>query len=472
MSAGSPGPPRVTTLGIATDTWEPPRAVVPGSVDHMTALMHRVAATHEFRGLRATEHYFTVPLDHARPGGESITVFAREISSLEHEAPAALPWLLYLQGGPGGQGPRVSSLSGWMAEAAKTFRILLLDQRGTGQSTPANRQSLPLRGDAAAQASYLSHFRADSIVADAEAIRIELGISSWSTYGQSYGGFCTLTYLSLAPAALDRCLVTGGLGPLQGRPEDVYRATYARMAARNAEYFARYPEDRIVLNRIMRHVEQEHEHLPDGRRITGGLVQMLGQFLGGNTRMDQLHFVFEGAFIPTPAGPRLSDALADVLFNQASRAANPLYALMHESIYAQGEATAWAAERVAAEFPAFDPGSAEPLLTGEMVYSWYFREDPALRPLEDVARILAEHEKWPKLYDLEQLASNAVPVAAAVYTDDVYVDRDISRATAEKVRGLQVWETADFHHDGIADDGAAIFARLLGMTTPAEAGNA
>jgi proline iminopeptidase len=50
-----------------------------------------------------------------------------------------------------------------------------------------------------------------------------------------------------------------------------------------------------------------------------------------------------------------------------------------------------------------------------------------------------------------------------VYTDDIYVDRDLSLRTAAAVRGLQVWETADFHHDGIADDGERIFARLLGM---------
>jgi hypothetical protein len=35
------------------------------------------------------------------------------------------------------------------------------------------------------------------------------------------------------------------------------------------------------------------------------------------------------------------------------------------------------------------------------------------------------------------------------------------------VRGLQVWETAEFHHDGISDDGEAIFSRLLGMVRSA-----
>ena len=60
-----------------------------------------------------------------------------------------------------------------------------------------------------------------------------------------------------------------------------------------------------------------------------------------------------------------------------------------------------------------------------------------------------------------------MPVAAAVYTDDIYVDRELSLETAAAVRGLQVWETGDFHHDGIADDGEAIFGRLLGISRSA-----
>lgn len=439
----------------------------------MSAAGHRVAAVHEFRGMSATEHYFTVPLDHAAPGKETITVFGREIVSLEHEDREQLPWLLYLQGGPGGQGPRVSSLSGWMAEAAKTFRIFLLDQRGTGLSTPATRQTLPLRGDAAAQASYLTHFRADSIVRDAELIRETLVGGRWSTFGQSYGGFCTLTYLSLAPGGLERCLVTGGLGPLDGDADRVYRATYERMAARNAEYFARYPEDRATLNRIIMHLrdtpEETPERLPDGRVATPGLVQMLGQYLGGNARLDQLHHAFEQAFVPTPAGPALSDAFLALLQGQVSRLGNPLYAAMHESIYAQGSATAWSAWRMLEEFPAFHPDSPDPLLTGEMVYPWYFEDDPALRPLEQVAELLAFKDDWPDLYDPERLGENTVPVAAAVYTHDVYVDAALSLETAARVRGLRVWETDQFHHDGISDDGAGIFARLLGMTEPAGA---
>ncbi|GGI83044.1 alpha/beta hydrolase [Pseudarthrobacter scleromae] len=417
--------------------------------------------------MRTAEHFFRVPLDHfgGFPDGETITVFAREYVSAAHseEQASELPWLLFLQGGPGGRGNRFGSLGGWSKAAARDFRILMLDQRGTGLSSPIDRSTLPLRGPAAAQAAYLEHFRADSIVADAELVREALGADPWTVYGQSYGGFCALTYLSFAPQGLREVLVTGGLAPLAGPADDVYRATFQRVAARNAEYFAWYPEDRAAVERIASHLRHTPEYLPDGGPLTVERFQMVGAFLGGNTRVDSLHHLLEDAFTETAAGPRLSDAFLDQVQGIVSRRSNPLYALMHESIYGQGQATGWAAWRVLDEYPEFKPDAEPLLLTGEMVYPWYFEQDPALQPLREVAELLAAKEDWKQLYDRGQLAANTVPVAAAVYSDDIYVDRKLSLETASAVRGLQVWESGDFHHDGIADDGEVIFARLLGM---------
>ena len=424
---------------------------------------HTASEPLNIRGMRVVEHRFTVPLDHSVPDGEQITVFAREYSDPEVAAAGDLPWLLYLQGGPGGKGNRLLQFGGWTKAASRHFRILMLDQRGTGLSTPANRQTLAARGDAAAQAEYLTHFRADSIIADAELIRAALGSGPWSIYGQSYGGFCALTYLSFAPDGLKEVLITGGLAPLWGPADRVYKATFARVAARNAEYFAKYPGDRELTARIARHLESVPEYLPDGTRLTPRRFQMAGSYLGGNTRMDGLHHLLEEAFLQTAEGPRLSDTFLAALWQLAERSTNPLYALMHESIYGQGRATNWAAWRVLESRPDFRPDAAEPLYTGEMVYPWYFEEDPALRPLQQTAELLAAKSDWPDLYDRAQLAANTVPAAAAVYTNDIYVDRDLSLETAAAVRGLQVWETDEFHHDGIADDGEGIFNRLLGM---------
>ena len=418
--------------------------------------------------MRTVEHYFAVPLDHWAPrdgSAETITVFAREYVSANHSEEAAerLPWLLFLQGGPGGRGNRWGSLGGWSKAAAQDFRILMLDQRGTGLSTPVDRNTLPRRGSAADQAAYLEHFRADSIVADAELIRAALGSPAWTIYGQSYGGFCALTYLSFAPEGVREALITGGLAPLTGTPDRVYRATFQRVAARNAEYFGWYPEDRKAVERIAAHLRSAPEVLPDGSPLTVERFQMLGAFLGGNTRVDSLHNLLEDAFVETATGPRLSDPFLEQLQGVVSRRSNPLYALMHESIYGQGAATGWSAWRVLQEYPEFRPDADPLLLTGEMVYPWYFEQDPALQPLREAAGLLAAKDDWKPLYDPQRLAANGVPVAAAVYTDDIYVDRDLSLETASAVRGLQVWETADFHHDGIADDGERIFARLLGM---------
>lgn len=450
------------------------QAASPTATQAESPVRHTVKARHEFRGMRTAEHYFTVPLDHFAQGGsgavpETIAVFAREYVSAAHTEAAAqeLPWLLFLQGGPGGRGNRLTSLGGWSKAAAKYFRILMLDQRGTGLSSPIDRNTLPLRGTAEAQAAYLAHFRADSIVADAEVIRASLGSGPWSIYGQSYGGFCALTYLSFAPAGLKEALITGGLGTLAGTADDVYRATFGRVAERNTEYFGWYPEDRPTVERIARHLRRTAEFLPDGGRLTVERFQMVGSFLGGNTRVDGLHYLLEDAFTRTPDGDRLSDGFLEQVQGIVSRLANPLYALLHESIYGQGQATGWAAWRVLQEYPQFQPDATPLLLTGEMVYPWYFEQDPALRPLREVAHLLAAKTDWTPLYDAAQLAVNTVPVAAAVYRDDIYVDRGLSLETAAAVRGLQVWETADFHHDGIADDGEAIFGRLLGLVRSA-----
>ena len=58
----------------------------------------------------------------------------------------------------------------------------------------------------------------------------------------------------------------------------------------------------------------------------------------------------------------------------------------------------------------------------------------------EAAKLLAEHE-WPRLYDADRLARNEVPVAATIYTNDVYVEREFAVETAALVRGLRTWET-------------------------------
>ncbi|MDR2254684.1 MAG: alpha/beta hydrolase [Arthrobacter sp.] len=423
-----------------------------------------------WRGAVASSLRFSVPLRHGDASPESLELFARAVRA-DEEGSAQRPWLLFLQGGPGFPALRpTGGASGWLAELLPRFQVLLLDQRGTGGSSPIDAAALLGRGGPEAQAEYLSCFRAPDIVADAEAVRQGLGIASWSTLGQSYGGFITLSYLSLAPASLDRCLITGGLGEIRGDAAPVYRATYARMREREEEFFSWHPEDRERLQRVYDVVRAARaagspERLADGSEVTETTVQRLGMFLGGNGRVQGLHFALEQAVVEAPECARLSAAFLGVLQAQLDHAGHPLYWLLQESIYSSGAPTAWAASRVrAAEYPDFLPSAPCPRLLGEMALPSDYEESVPLRQLAPLAWLLAEHEGWPALYDPQALARNAVPVAAAVYTHDVYVDRELSLATAGAVRGLRVWESETLHHDGIADDPSAVIGALLELT--------
>src|ERR1700733_10404934 len=97
---------------------------------------------------------FTVPLDHGRPDDQQIQVYTREICATGR-AGRDLPCLLFLGGGPGSAAPRPSGGEGWLNRALQDYRVLLLDQRGTGRSTPVDRRLLAQIGDPGAQARYL-----------------------------------------------------------------------------------------------------------------------------------------------------------------------------------------------------------------------------------------------------------------------------------------------------------------------------
>jgi len=98
-----------------------------------------------------------------------------------------------------------------------------------------------------------------------------------------------------------------------------------------------------------------------------------------------------------------------------------------------------------------------------MIYPWMFDLDPTLRPLQEAAQILADYEDWPPLYDVERLPSVSVPVAAAVYYDDMYVERAFSEETSATIPGCRIWLTNQYQHDALRADGETLFHRLHDM---------
>jgi pimeloyl-ACP methyl ester carboxylesterase len=396
-------------------------------------------------GAILTEREHTVPLDHADPAGPQITVFTREVAAPDG---ADRPYLLFLQGGPGFEAARPTSPpTGWMKRAIQDYRVLLLDQRGTGRSTPVGSE-IP-GGSPQAQASYLTHFRADSIVRDAELVRAELGGDRWSVLGQSFGGFSSMTYLSIAPEGLREAFITGGLSPI-GRPvDDIYGATYRRLLERNQRYFERYPDDRARVDEILRRLDDDDIRLPSGDRLTARRFRQLGLSLGDSAGFETLHHIIE---LPFGSLAFLHDAEAGVRFSR-----NPIYATLHESSYADGVPTRWSAQRL---LPAeiVERG----YLTAEHVFPWMWEDYAGLRPQRAAAEILAEHA-WPALYDADRLRRNEVPVAATIYVNDLYVERDFAEATAATIRGLRTWQTDEFEHNGLRADGERVLGRLIDL---------
>ena len=182
--------------------------------------------TYRQPGLVVTEHTLPVPLDHAVPEGEQIDVFARAVVAVDR-ATDDLPWLVFFQGGPGFEGPRPESVDAiaWLPRALADFRVLLLDQRGMGRSTPIGPRDA-LTTSPQQLAERLALHRADAIVEDAECFRRALDVDRWSILGQSFGGFCSLVYLSRHPGSLREALITGGLPPLDAGIDEL-RAVWA-----------------------------------------------------------------------------------------------------------------------------------------------------------------------------------------------------------------------------------------------------
>ena len=407
-----------------------------------------MSTTRRIPELTLVEHEVTVPLDHAGARNEMLTVFAREVIGAQRGA-ENLPYLVYLQGGPGFEAPRQTAAPAagtWLERALRDYRVLLLDQRGTGRSSPIG--TLPGLSPEE-QAAYLTHFRADSIVRDAERLREQLGVEQWSVLGQSFGGFCVIAYLSAVPESLREALICGGLPPLGLPIDEVYARTYPTVRARCVAYYERYPDDRDHVREILRRCVLGEIVLPTGEQLTPRRFRQLGLLLGMSDGAERLHHILE---LPIESQAFLHDVDRASDFSR-----NPLFAAVHESCYADGTTTRWAAERLLPD----DLADGEDF-TGEHIFSWMFEDYAALRPLREAADLIAKHE-WPRLYDEERLAANKVPTAAAIYANDMYVPRELSEETARRIGSLRPWLTNEYEHDGLRADGARVLDRLLSL---------
>lgn len=404
--------------------------------------------------------------------GEKIELFYRMVCSPENVG-RDLPLLVYLQGGPGGQGPRPLSPTsdGWLEEAVKHFRVVLPDQRGTGRSHHLSAKSLALVGDARAQADHLKRYLASSIVRDFEYLRLtELGGKPWVTLGQSYGGFLTLCYLSLYPEGVRASFTCGGIPHVPASAAEVYAHTFPRMVAKTRAYYSRYPGDQERVAAIADYLASHDVCLPDGSPLSVRRFQMIGQGLGMKPAPERLHNLFDTAFENADGSvaawhasnePQLIDGFLMGALQSLTTAGNPLYWTLQEFIYANGHMDApirWAAAKEYASRPEFSADARPLMLTGEACFPWTFEDDPLLAPMKPAVDLLMEDVDFDLIYDAERLARNTVPLQAAVYFDDLYVDSGMQLDTLSRVGVSRAWVTNEFEHDGL--HGSRVFRHL------------
>ncbi|KAJ5495851.1 Proline iminopeptidase [Penicillium diatomitis] len=403
--------------------------------------------------LRVTELFFDVPVDYQKPNDGRLRLFARSVTRWNNPIDSStkedtkLPWLVYLQGGPGfGCGPPQNY--GFVEPAlSKGYQILFLDQRGTGLSSTVTAGTLARQGDAIKQAEYLKKFRADSIVRDCEAIREILTQEYpadqrvWSIIGQSFGGFCAASYLS-------------------------FSRTFQKVIERNEAYYAKFPEDVARVRLIMQHLEANRTPLPSGW-LTPARFQQLGIMMGFHGGLDSLHDLVLRAWHDLEIFGEFTDPTLALIDGHGGMDKNIIYAVLHEAIYCQNESSSWTADRLRNEIPRFQINAGDSVspiyFTGEMIFKDMFDSYTELSRIKDAAEILARTKEWNTLYNVDQLRNNKVPVYSATYIDDMYVHFDLASETAAKIGGLKHFITNTMYHDALRSKSGEVMRQLFSL---------
>jgi pimeloyl-ACP methyl ester carboxylesterase len=160
----------------------------------------------------------TVPLDHTgrRPGTLELQVAAADNAG----APRGV--LLVIAGGPGQPGiPYVGRFAKALAGALSGYRLVMYDQRGTGDGAlrcPALQAAMggsdlypppasAVRACARTLGAQRSLFGTDDVLADMELLRRALGVDTWTLDGVSYGTFVGERYAVAHPGRVSRLVL-------------------------------------------------------------------------------------------------------------------------------------------------------------------------------------------------------------------------------------------------------------------------
>ncbi|HKQ75284.1 MAG TPA: alpha/beta fold hydrolase [Blastocatellia bacterium] len=289
------------------------------------------------------------------------------------------PPIIYLAGGPGipgiamGQIPVYFALFERLREVAD---VILLDQRGTGMSSPSLNCPAPASsappdiladetravqhfagslqacaGQLRAQGIELAAYTPNAVADDVEDLRRALGVEKVSLLGMSYGTHLALAFIRRHEARVHRVVMAGTLGPdhalhLPGAT-DLLLLKVSRLAAQDAGINKLIPDFAALVRQTLAQLEQNPGALSVTDKRTNQPVNVTVGKVALQFTLDGLS---DGRTLPTlPA-----------LFHSVSRGDYSPLALRVEGLYnslngagssamsiAMGCASGWSAERMA-----------------------------------------------------------------------------------------------------------------------------
>ena len=186
-----------------------------------------------------------VPEDRGKPQGRRIKIFVAVLPA-NTLSPKTDPFVI-LAGGPGQSASHLGPFATRLTELRRTRDIVLIDQRGTGRSSPLVCDAFKnldevLDADpvprAAACARQLreqgidpAQYTTTSFIADLDAMRHALGYARMNLWGGSYGSRVAQEYLRRFPERVRTVVLDGVAPPAMTISLDVWRTRAAALTA-------------------------------------------------------------------------------------------------------------------------------------------------------------------------------------------------------------------------------------------------
>lgn len=187
-----------------------------------------------------------VPEDRSKPGGRKVSLFVAVLPA-NTVTPKDDP-LVILAGGPGQAASFLGPFATRLTEVRRTRDIVLIDQRGTGRSSPLNCAALRPREqdvfeldvvprarecvtELSGKGVDLAQYTTTAWIDDLEAVRAALGYKRWNLWGGSYGTRVGQEYLRRYPERIRTLVLDGVAPPSMIIPLDVWKTRAAALDA-------------------------------------------------------------------------------------------------------------------------------------------------------------------------------------------------------------------------------------------------